>query len=87
MSAGLAAPEVLRAGLPRRDASHRFDAWAGGWLRCAACRAGRQGSLRPALQSKMADLWSARAGYGLRDVYGDYGTVRLAMASRRTDWR
>ena len=71
-------------GAMRRTVSMRGPPFG---LRCVACRAGRQGSLRPALQSKVADLWSARAGYGLRDVYGDYGTVRLAMASRRTNWR
>ena len=56
-------------------------------LRCVACRAGRLGSLRPALQSKMADLWSARAGYGLReasaDACGGRGVYSL-LAARKT---
>ena len=65
------------------DASHGFDAWARSGCVALTC-AGRQGSLRPALQLKMAERRSARrrGDYGLRDVHGGYGTAGLPVASR-----
>ena len=54
-------------GAMRRTVSMRGPA-AG----CVALRvAPADKALRPALQSKMADLWSARAGDGLRDESAD----------------
>ena len=68
----------------RRTVSMRYAPFG---LRCDRTAPETQQASAGATSQMMAERRGARADYGLRDVHGCYGTVRLPMASRRTNRR